>query len=117
MTPHQDRDDKGVLVVDLDDSINDDVTEEKIHELESNIERGLQSRLILNCSKVEFLSSYGLSVILRLRNVANRAHGEIKLCGLTDIVHKMLQVSKVDNLFLIYPNVEQAQVAFRILAP
>ena len=108
--PH--RTDKDVLIIEADDSINDDATTTFVENLENEVASGKHKKIILDCSKIEFLSSYGLSMILRLRNATNMAKGELKLCGLNMILDRLLSMSKVNHLFKQYSDVETARVAF-----
>jgi anti-anti-sigma factor len=106
--------DKDVLIVEASDAINDDATEGMIERIEGEIESGKIRKIIVDCSAVQFLSSFGLSMILRLRNAAVGIDGEVKLSGLAPMIDQMLRISKVAQLFLVYPDAEQARLSFRI---
>lgn len=105
--------DKDVLVITADDSINDDTAEMVILQLESTIVKDSTGKIILDCGQIEFLSSYGLGIILRLRNAANMIDGEVKLCGLNALLEKTMQISRVNHLFTIHTDIEQARQAFK----
>ena len=106
--------DKDIMIVDASDAINDDETERTVERIEGEIDAGKVRKIIVDCSHVEFLSSFGLSMILRMRNSAANINGEVKLCGLSPMIDQMLRISKVAQLFLVYPDVEQARLSFRI---
>jgi anti-anti-sigma factor len=106
--------DKDILIVEASDAINDDETEGMIERIEGEIDSGKVRKIVVDCSRVEFLSSFGLSMILRLRNAATNIDGEVKLCGLSPMIDQMLRISKVAQLFLVYSDAEQARLSFRI---
>jgi anti-sigma B factor antagonist len=105
--------DNNVLVIAADDSINDDTAEMVVLQLESQIVKESSGKVILDCSRIEFLSSYGLGIILRLRNAANMVNGELKLSCVNGLLERTMQISRVGHLFTIHTDVEQARQAFK----
>lgn len=113
LTRHHDLD-KDVLIIEASDAINDDATEGMIDRLEGEISSGKHKKIVADCTNVQFLSSFGLSLILRLRNAALAAGGEVKLAGVNPMIDQMLRISRMAPLFLIYADADQARNAFRL---
>jgi anti-anti-sigma factor len=55
--------------------------------------------LVLDLSKVEYLSSAGLRAILSLGKQTQAAGGKLVLCGLKGVVHEIFAISGFLNLF------------------
>jgi stage II sporulation protein AA (anti-sigma F factor antagonist) len=106
--------DKDVLIIEASDAINDDDTEGMFERLEEEINAGKHKKIIVDCAALKFLSSFGLSLILRLRKAAMDAGGEVKLASINTKIDQVLRVSRMTPLFLIYADVDQARNAFRI---
>lgn len=103
-----------MLIIEASDALNDDATEGMIDRLESEISSGKHKKIVADFTNVKFLSSFGLSLILRIRNAASNAGGEVKLAGVNPMIDQMLRISRMAPLFLIYADTDQARNAFRI---
>lgn len=106
--------DKSVLIIEASDALNNDATEGTIDRLEGEISSGKHKKVVVDCAQLQFLSSFGLSLVLRLRNAAVGAGGEVKLAAINPMIEQMLRVSRMAPLFLIYADADQACHAFRI---
>ena len=104
--------DKGLLIIEATEAINDDPTDAFVEELESAITAGRHPRIIIDCRDVQFLSSFGLSMLMRVRTAARHANGEVKLAAVNSMILEMLRVTKMAQNFMVYPDVEQARIAF-----
>lgn len=113
LTRHHDQD-KDVFIIEASDAINDDATEGMIDRIEGEITSGKHKKIVVDCRDLQFLSSFGLSLILRIRNAAIAAGGEVKLAGVNAMIDQMLRISRMAPLFLIYADADQARNAFRI---
>lgn len=104
--------DRDIVIIEADDSINDDVTEQVVADLIGDLTQRRQYKVILDCARLEFLSSFGLSLMLRLRHAVHKAGGEVKISGLSVAVEQMLHISKVSELFRRYVDVNAARTGF-----
>lgn len=68
--------------------------------------------LILDLSKVKFVSSAGLRVFLGVVKEARSLGGDLRLAEIGEDVNKVLSVSGFDRLLKIYANVPLAQESF-----
>ncbi|HEU4414381.1 MAG TPA: STAS domain-containing protein [Candidatus Angelobacter sp.] len=64
-------------------------------------------QLYLDLSQVEFIDSSGLGAILSLLKRMEKGR-ELIICGLTEPVASMFKLTRMDRVFTIYKNVEQA---------
>ncbi len=70
-------------------------------------------KIIVDCSKLEIVSSLGLSSLLMLHTRMKKVGGEVKLCGIKGSIMQVIRISKLDRVFQTYPDIEQARLAFR----
>lgn len=68
--------------------------------------------LILDLSKVDFVSSAGLRVFLGIVKEARGLGGDLRLAAVVEDVSKVLSVSGFDRLLKTYANIQLAQDSF-----
>lgn len=69
-------------------------------------------KILLNFEKLEFLSSAGLRVLLRLAKQLNGMGGAIKICGPSRTVREILDISGFGNFMDIHESESDAFNAF-----
>jgi anti-sigma B factor antagonist len=104
--------DQDIFIIEADDSLNDDVTEHAVNELIQRINQARHRKVIVDCQHLEFLSSFGLSLLLRLRHAIHNAGGEVKISDMSVVLEQVLEMSKVASLFKRYVNVNDARTSF-----
>lgn len=57
--------------------------------------------LVLDCTALDYISSSGLRLLLRLRKAANAAGNKITLLSVNDNVMEVLKVTHFDKMFVI----------------
>ena len=104
--------DRNVMILSADGGLNSANAAAFVSDVEQLIDGGL-SQLIIDCDRLEYVSSYGLGVLLGLSKRMKTRGGEIKLAGLKGIVVQAMHIARLDTLFQIYTDVDQARLAFR----
>jgi anti-anti-sigma factor len=107
--PHAKNEDVTVVVADSD--MNEVTAGSVVAELEQKIEGGAK-KLVVDCRKLENISSFGMGILLRLQQKVARQGGEMKLAGTQPAVARMLKLVRIDMLFSSYPDVKSAAEAF-----
>jgi anti-sigma B factor antagonist len=69
--------------------------------------------LLINLSKVKWISSTGLGILVSARSRYSKEGGMIKLCQPNDRVLGILQVTRLNMIFDVYQNVEEAIASFK----
>ena len=107
---------RDVTIVNFEDSsILDTLQIEKIGEvLYDLVDQRNQKKLVLDFSKVKFLSSSALGVLITLRSKSAAIKGKLAICGLRDELRKVFSISRLDKLFDFYDNEEKALAAFGV---
>ncbi len=103
--------DKNILVLSADGEINSANSDQILEEIGQHIEGGAH-RIIVDCTHVDYLSSYGLGVLLRVHSRMKKQGGDVKLCCLKGVVVDLLQVTGLNRIFEVYPDMEKAVAAF-----
>jgi anti-anti-sigma factor len=71
------------------------------------------SRILLDCGKLDYVSSSGLRVFLTLLKKITAIKGKLVLCGLQESIVEIFDISGFSGLFETYPGRDQAMEAFR----
>lgn len=87
--------------------------------LEKSIAAGLQgsSELLLNLAGVDYMDSSGIGALVRHVTAARAKRKKILLCGLTPKVRKVLDLTRVTDLFQTFDTEEQALASVDADAP
>ena len=95
--------DRDVVILSADGGIDSTNAEELVSELGKLVDAGAR-KLIVDCSRLGFISSYGIAVLVRLHK---------KLAELESRVARLIELVGLERVFQIYPNVDGARNAFR----
>ncbi len=75
--------------------------------IEKQIEKG-RKKLILDCFDLQYVSSLGLGMMLRIHSKMKKLGGDVRLVGVSGLVADVLRVVKLDRILQIYDTVEAA---------
>ncbi len=104
--------DNDVLIITADGGLNADTSEQFILSIEKLVDAGLK-KMIVDCDKLDYISSYGLGVLARLHNRMKHRGGDVKIASVKGPLPGVLQVTGLNKLFEIYADVNRARLAFR----
>ena len=90
------------------DTTNYTVLEKKFTEL---IDAG-NDRLLVDCSRMDYISSSGLRILLMALKRLNAGKGKFALCGLQENIREIFEISGFTSIFEIHPNRAEALQAF-----
>jgi len=68
--------------------------------------------IVLHMGEVGFIDSSGLGTMVRSLTSVRRVHGDLKLCNLTEQVRKVLEMSRLTQVFEAHESEEKAVAAF-----
>ncbi|AJE41018.1 STAS domain-containing protein [Streptomyces nodosus] len=77
--------------------------------LEEFLGRGF-SRLVVDCSQLEFCDSTGLNVLLGARLKAEAAGGGVHLAAMLPVVARVFEITGVDAVFTVHDTLDAALV-------
>ncbi len=101
----------GVLVISIEGNLLGENTNAPVMELiKQNLEAG-NKKLIFNLQTMTFINSTGLGMMLTAVSKVRNAGGEVALCSLPEQMKKLLQMTKLGNVFIIHAD-EASATAF-----
>jgi anti-sigma B factor antagonist len=109
---HYDQIENDVLILAADGGLNSQTSEQFVSQIEKLVDAGL-TRLIVDCGQLNYISSSGMGVLLRLHRRLKKHGGNVKICSLHGIVPQALEMMRLNEFFDIYPDLDQARLAFR----
>ena len=68
--------------------------------------------IVLHMGEVGFIDSSGLGTMVRSLTSIRRVHGDLKLCNVTEQVRKVLEMSRLTQVFDAHESEEKAVAAF-----
>ncbi len=104
--------DNDVLIITADGGIDKRTSKEFVEQILELIEGGM-TKIIVDCRKLTYISSWGLGVLLRLHKRAKAAGGEVKIANVNSRIVSVLNVTHLNKVFGIYPDVNRARLEFR----
>lgn len=99
---------EGAVIVDFFDRILDvSEADQLVHQIERQILGG-NRKFIINFQQVDYINSSGLNVLITLLTKIRDNYGELYICAVSDKIEKLIHTTKLDKIFKIEDNVEQA---------
>jgi anti-sigma B factor antagonist len=75
--------------------------------IENAIEKN-KMKIVVDLSEVQFISSWGIGILMYGYTTTTNSGGEFKLAGVSDKITEVLTKIKVNNVFEKYSTVEEA---------
>lgn len=90
------------------DTTNYSILEKKLMDMIAN----QQDRIIVECSKMDYVSSSGLRILLMALKKITQSRGKFVLCGLQENIREIFEISGFTNIFEIYAGEEESLKVF-----
>ncbi|MFW5782419.1 MAG: STAS domain-containing protein [Candidatus Muiribacteriaceae bacterium] len=103
----------GVIVIAIDSDITVDSISEA-NEFLLNVVEGNRENIVLDFSNSDFIDSSGLSILIRINKALNLDNRKICLCNLSSTMIKVLSATKLNAVFPMASNIEQAVRMMRL---
>jgi anti-sigma B factor antagonist len=84
-------------------------------ELFRQVDELYHQKLIVDFSKVLFLSSSALGMLITLNKKAQAIKGQLVLCGLRKDLMKVFEITKLNKLFTFKPDEAEALAVFGVV--
>ena len=95
---------EGVVVFQVNGEINISTSQE----LKKLFEKQPAKKIAVDLKNVTYIDSSGLATLVELLKRVKTQTGSLALAGLSDKVKSLFEITKLDKLFLILPNQEEA---------
>lgn len=103
--------DHDVLIIRADGGIDSHNADQFLERLGALIDAGA-TRIIVDCTALKYISSYGIGVLVRLHKKLAERGGQVRLAAVESAVFKVLRVVRLEHIFHSYPTVEDARLSF-----
>ena len=81
-------------------------------QLHEYIKQG-KKKVIIDLSKVDWMNSTGLGILISALTTLKKNQGELKLANVTDKIQSLLTITKLVTVFETYDSVDQAAGSFK----
>ena len=99
---------KDVAVLTLHGNMLEPDTNELADKVKAHVENNIRT-VVIDLNDVKRMNSaYGLGILMTCFFIMNRAGGELRLANLNEKEQNILKVTKLDHIFKIYDNIEEA---------
>ena len=94
----------GVVVIQVNGEINISTSPE----LKKLFEKDPAKKMVVDLEKVTYIDSSGLATLVEMLKKIRSQGGALGLSGMTDKVKSLFEITKLDKLFLIFQNRQEA---------
>ena len=101
-----------VLILSADGGLNAETGAEFLRQLDVLVDSGLK-KIIVDCTQLDYISSYGLGLLVRLHKKLAAHGGDVKIAAPKSMVLHAMNVMRLGEIFGIYPDANRARLAFR----
>ena len=101
----------GVVAIDIEGKLDTTTSSDALDVLLQHLQ-GDPTGVLINLAPLEFVSSAGLRVILRVAKRVRAYGGAMKVAGAQGMVKEVLEISGFDSLLDLYDDEDQAMAAF-----
>ena len=95
--------------------ISDEKLTEIVSEIEKNIQTGTRNWLI-DCSGLEYCNSSGLNLFIKTLTKSRNAGGDCALFNPQPTIIKLLEISKLNEIFTCYTSISEVEARFKTIA-
>ena len=78
------------------------------HEAIKNAIDNNKKKIVVDLSKVQFITSWGIGILMYGHTTTNNLGGEFKLVGVSKKISEIFRKIKIENVFEQYKSVEEA---------
>ena len=103
--------DGDILAVVLDGSLNTTTTDQFNQAIQNHLDQG-RTKIIIDCRKVDYVSSLGIGSLVALQARLRKKGGEVKLAALFGVAAEAIRLVGLDKLLNIYGDLEFARQSF-----
>jgi anti-anti-sigma factor len=102
---------KRVLLIEVTGRVDSTTADQLGKALNDAIDEG-QNQLVLDLSKVEYMSSAGLRELVSALKRLQRGRGDLRLAALSERVEEVLELAGLDEIFKIFETQVEAVGSF-----
>ncbi len=101
----------GVSILSVEGSLDTNTATDLEKELEEQIAQE-NKKIVVNCEKMDFISSTGLRILLVTAQKLNNNNGELKVCCLNEDVQEVFDITGFSSIIVVSKNEAEALQSF-----
>jgi len=101
----------GAKVIMVDGELDTNAAPLLEKELNQLMEQGA-NKVLLNCEKMDFISSTGLRILLATAQKLKEKNGELRVCSLNEDVTEVFDISGFSKILMVFKNESEALEGF-----
>jgi 5-formyltetrahydrofolate cyclo-ligase len=103
---------KDVLVLAVDGGLDAHTSRQFTERVQAVADTGVK-KIIVDCSKLSYLSSTGIAALLLLHKRMTARGSNVKIAGARSGIIDVLRLTRLDGVLELYPDVERAALGFK----
>jgi len=107
---HKKRND--IRILEVDSGINTKTAAE-FSSTSDELVRGDHPLVIMDCTRLRFLTSYGIGMMVMLYSKVAKAEGDIKIASVGPAIAKVLEMTRIDTIIGIEPDMDAATASLK----
>ena len=100
-----------ITIIDIQGRLDTTTAGDVATEINQVVDAG-NARLIVNLQDLEFISTAGLRVLLRISDLAKQQGGAVHACHITGIVKEVIEIAGFNKILTIHETEAEALAAF-----
>jgi anti-sigma B factor antagonist len=103
---------RDVLILHADGEIDSYKVQSFLNQLQRMLEGGAR-KLVVDCTQIGYVSSVGITAFIRVYKRMAEHGGRVKLASVQTPLMRLLEITKLNQVFESYPTVDDALRAFQ----
>jgi anti-sigma B factor antagonist len=96
------------VVITLDGEMMLGYSANDFHEAIENAIDNNKKKIVVDLSKVQFITSWGIGILMYGHTTTTNLGGKFKLVGVSEKINEIFKKIKIENIFQQYKSVEEA---------
>jgi anti-sigma B factor antagonist len=88
--------------------VNGEINISSSPELKKSFEKNPSKKVVIDLAQVGYIDSSGLATLVEMLKKTKSQGGSLALAGMSDKVKSLFEITKLDKLFAICPNLQDA---------
>lgn len=100
-----------VTIIAIDGSLDTNTSKEAGDQLTKLVNEG-NTKILVDLSNLDYISSSGLRVFLATSKKLKPLKGQMRVCGLNEIVNEIFEISGFTLIINVFKTIEEAKAGF-----
>ena len=105
------REENDTAIVEIDGKLDTSTSPDAQENFATMISEG-KTKILLNFTKLDYISSSGLRVVLMLAKELDKTGGTLRLCNLNKVVQEVFDISGFSSILKVFSSESEALASF-----